>query len=84
MDPFTAAALGFFGSGLLGSIFGGRKPKPPPAPPPTPAPPAPDRTAEKTDRLVMQRDQQSQAHRSMLRRGRHGGGMASPFAGLGG
>ena len=83
MGGFLGGLFGGIASGLIGALFG-RKPKPPPPPPTPPAPPPLDRSGEREERLVEQRDQQAAAHRSRLRRrGRSGMGQ-SPFSGLGG
>ena len=79
---------GFLGNlfkGLRNILFG-KPPKPPPlpTPPPTPAPLGPDRRAAKEDALMRQRDQQADAHRSRIRRGRRGSFAESPFSNLGG
>ena len=75
---------GFLG-GLFRLLFGIRKPKPPPPPPATPLPPAPDTSGRKADQLADARDQQLDAHRSRIRRGKGNRGFGmSPFKGLGG
>lgn len=81
---FLKALGAIFGGALLGGLLGGRKPKAPPPPPTPPAPPAPDRSMEREQQLIDQRDQDSAAHTSMLRRRRGRGMGQSPFAQLGG